>query len=113
MIVVRILYYSIMEAISKHQMIAKCSEIDHIWKRCKNWIHPESLGLTWLDGTLFWCTHGKLHRDETDNSGQTLPAVIRPDGTKEWWQHNMRYRTDTDDNGQTLLAMISPNETKM
>jgi len=56
-----------------------------------------------------WRKNGLIHRDERDENGRVLPAVIGSDGRKEWWMRGKRHRDDLDENGKILPAYIYSN----
>jgi hypothetical protein len=60
------------------------------------------------DGTQIWRKDGKLHRDEKDDSGNLLPAVIKPNGDKYFWIDG---KNMNDPNKKSGLV-VKPNGTK-
>ncbi len=45
-------------------------------------------------GTQFWIYNNKIHRDEVDENGEKLPAVVYKNGTKLWYRHGLKHRSD-------------------
>ena len=47
----------------------------------------------------------KLHREEKDEMGISLPAVIYSTGTKAWYSNNKLHRVEIDNQGNDLPAL--------
>jgi len=63
---------------------------DHVEYLVDNKPHREDgPAVIFHDGTLYWCKHGKVHRDYEDG-----PAVIYADGSREWRYRGMLNRGD-------------------
>jgi hypothetical protein len=53
-----------------------------------------------------WTLDGKFHREETDENGQILPAIIYASGDSWWYQDGLRHRESYDDRGKLLPAWV-------
>ena len=53
--------------------------------------------------------NGKLHREEKDENGLVLPAIIYANGSQRWWKNGKLHRECKDENGLVLPAMIYAN----
>jgi len=77
------------------------------------------------NGDQYWYKNGKYHRDDLDEkgrvlpavicknglrhrdeNGKTLPAIIYSDGNRHWYKNGKRRRDDRDENGKLLPASI-------
>jgi len=66
----------------------------------------------YADGTRWWYRNGKLHREEKDKNGLVLPAVIYANGTQRWYRDGNRHRECKDENGLVLPAIIRTDGTQ-
>jgi len=64
------------------------------------------------DGSKKWIKNGKLHRDDKDENGNTLPAWIMIGGSKRWYKNGELHREEKDENGYTLPAWIDADGSK-
>jgi len=59
--------------------------------------------------SFWWTKNGKTHRDELDENGRVLPAIIISNGTQYWYKNGQPHRDDLDENGRVLPAYINSN----
>jgi len=65
------------------------------------------------NGNQDWYKNGKCHRDDLDENGRVLPAIIwrngESNGSQFWYKNGKYHRDDRDENGRVLPAIVESN----
>jgi len=68
--------------------------------------------IIYSNGTRIWYKNGKYHRDDLDDNGRVLPAIIWSNGAQFWYTNGELHRDEIDENGKALPAIIRSDETQ-